>query len=333
MGNTSTPLHDGLLEPRLHARELPPEAGALARLLEESEIVRAALRYKKADEAAMAAQQRYKRLNLITIGLRVLAIAVGFLLLVPTDLKIEYLRVAERASAADRWAVAFQFLALAGAFAMGAVIGKLKLFRRWMTFRAKAERIRQQYFDLIMSTNMRVAKGETALLPLKLDYFTRHHLVAQRNYFSRRGQEHRRKAWRTRRWMAVMKWLAILSIVPVIWVIFEAAGFLQIPDISRYFLALGTVAAVVLGALDSISKTNLDARNAARYAIVTENLKFLEDRELPAAQSAAAKGKAAPVRAFVERVNREIALEHREWRLLRDEFQRQSESEATIPET
>jgi hypothetical protein len=309
------------------------EAGALARLLDQEEIVRAALRYKKADAAANAAQQRYKRLNLMTIGLRVLAIAVGFLLLVPTDLKIEYLRMAERASAADRWAVAFQFLALAGALAMGVTIGKLKLFRRWMTFRAKAERIRQQYFELIMSTNMRVSKGETALLPLKLDYFTRHHLIAQREYYSRRGREHWRKARRTRWWMAAMQWLAILSIVPVIWVIFEAAGILEIPDISRYFLALGTVAAVILGALDSISEANLDARNAARYAIVTENLKFLEERELPEAQGAAAKGKAAVVRTFVERVNREIALEHREWRFLRDEFQRQAASEAALPQS
>jgi hypothetical protein len=328
MNDKSDPDRDGLLEPRAHAKALPAEAGALARLLEQDEIVQAAWRYKKADSAALGAQQRYKTLNLVAIWFRFLAIAIGLLAIIPTGLKLQYL--AERAQAADRWVVALQFLALASALAFGFTVEKLKLFRRWMAFRAKAEHIRQKYFDLIMSARERPSKGETALLPLKLDYFTRHHLVVQRDYYRRRGREHKRKAWQTGRAMSWMKWLGILSLLPVLWVILEALGIiaLETGDIDKSFLALGTIAAVVLGALDTISKANLDARNAARYAIVTANLEFLEKQELPKAQEAAAEGKHAAVRDFITLVNREIALEHREWRLLRDEFHRQAASNA-----
>jgi len=291
------------------------------------EIQKVATEFNTADRNAKSAQRSHKLLTKLAIILRLVAIIAGVVAMVPATLD-----AASEAVIPAVWplaAVAVQYLALSASILCSLMVAHLDLLRKWMEQRAQAEKLRIDFFDRVIGCEEDAREDERTPLLLQFEYFRRHMLDAQCAYFARKGEIHRRWAMRTRsaiRWMTVF---VVVSLAPVVWATLELLG-LRIVDsqsVNPMFLALGTLAAAGLSALDSISRVNLDARNASKYRRLSDSIRKICDDRLPATLEAAEKNDRAMVRDFVNAFGREIEAEYREWMLIRNEFRRQSANE------
>jgi hypothetical protein len=317
------PANDWKLSTQLHAERLPKSAGTLRRVLLSKSLERLSTAYAQADAIANTAQRRYKRFSLISIGLRFTAILCGVLVIVPSEIRAQ---LAPLSLDSNRWLVAVQFLLLAIALAVTDAINRRRLYRRWMLYRAKAEGKRYAIFRFVLAAKENAKDGECPLLPLKLEYIRRYFLGVQSHYYSVRGLKHKQKALQTRRAVAVLQIVGILSLLPVLWVVADALGAvpLDTQHINSGFLAVGSIVAAVLTVLNAVSRANLDARNAAQYTAMARNLAFVENTTLASLRRAAELGEeSAPKRLFQATLSL-VEHEHAEWKLIREELQRQA---------
>jgi hypothetical protein len=314
---------DWRLSPDEHARRLPPEAGALKRVLQRPELNAIIARYLQADAAAVKGQRRYKRIGRLGLYAASIATAVGALFLMPLE---TWLKGSAAASAS-----AAQMLGLAAAFFASRLLAMAKPFEQWMKNRAEAELARVALFDLVMDIAEEARPGEIALLPLKLEYFRRYQLDVQRRYYQGRGAEHAAAVWRNNRLLraSMLITLASVTIGAVSALHLAAAWQVPLPNqlralsqdlagghTNRLLLGLGVIASALYGLGVARSLMDLDERNASRYLTNAANLAYLTKVDLPAARAAAERGSVEDVRAFVNNVQALITSEHREWILL-----------------
>jgi hypothetical protein len=306
-----------------HAGTLPPEAGALKRVLERRDLQGITERFRSADTAALVAQRRYKRIGRLSLYAATVATVVGAIFIIPVETWI--------AGIPGSIASGVQMLALATAFLASRLLAMTSPFDAWMKKRADAEIARTDLFNTIARADEPVRDGELPLLPLKLEYFRRYHLDVQRRYYRGRGTQHKAAVWRNNRWLGVgmmftlasvtLGFLAALHIaaaweLPVpAWMLGWTAG-LAGQEGKRVILGLGTVASALYGLGTARSLMDLDERNASRFLTTSENLAFLTNTALPDARAAASAGRQEDVLAFMDRVNEQISSEHKEWTLL-----------------
>lgn len=309
---------DWQLRPDAHAHALPPEAGALARILQSAAVREIIARYTAADARAVAAQAVYKIRSRQAIFARLGAILAGGMFLLPLD------SAGAAGGVAMKLGIVVQYACLGLALALTAFLNARKLFARWMGARADAELARLALFDVVMDAKETPRPGELPVLPLKLDYLRRYQLDVQTRYYLGRGDEHKSAAGQTERAILWLNILSFLSFLPLAVVAADVLGLIVVPNASLYLsaLALGTAFSGILGALSAISSMNLDERNAARYLVVHENLKDLSGASLARAREAAARGDEAAVRQFTDAVQRLISAEHQEWIVLRNHIKR-----------
>jgi hypothetical protein len=148
---------DWKLSPKEHAEGLPPEAGALKRVLERAELKDLIARYYEADPAAKTAQARYKRTGSMGLYAATIATLVGALFLFPVDLWLtDPLR---------NTASAVQIIGLVIAFLAARLLALARPFNVWMQKRAEAEIARVELFDRIVRADEAVQEDEITLFP------------------------------------------------------------------------------------------------------------------------------------------------------------------------
>jgi len=314
---------DWQLRPKEHAEGLPPEAGALKRVLERVELKELITRYDGADAAAKSAQARYKRIGRMGLYAATIATLVGAFFLFPLDSLLT--------SPVRSTASALQIFGLIIAFLAARLLALAKPFNAWMQKRAEAEIARVELFNRIVRADQAVHGDEIPLLPLKLEYFRRYQLDVEQRYYRGRGKKHARASWRNNRWLivsslitGVVVLLAFLLGIKTLeaweftfpeWLV-TLSDRLTGPQTNRVMLGLGVTASALYGLGISRSLMDLDERNASRYEITEKNLEFLADTKLAAAREAAASNNAQTVYDFIDEVQALISSEHQEWILL-----------------
>lgn len=198
-----------------------------------------------------------------------------------------------------------------------------------MQYRAQAERVRADVFRAII----RMSADAPRALSEGLACFKSAHLDWHIDYYLRRSQDLRDKyalAARTTARVRVAGYLlsggaALLGLVAI--ANFAAALGFSVPYLSyfqwlivtepdRWQLGLNAAALSILAFANSLSpigSIDSDVRNVSTYPWAANELKRQRMKELPAAETAAAKGGAADVVAFCETVQSIIDAEHLAW--------------------
>ena len=314
------PGSDWILRPEEHAANLPPEAGALKRILMSKECRDTQEYFRVHDTLAVIAQGRYKSAGRFALGTALIATLLGAALLPSVQTLPPEVRLP---------ATMVQYLCLLAAILAARHLAFARPFDEWMKERALAEIARIKLFNDIMQANEEVRDSEYPLLPLKLEYFRRYQFDVQRRYHKGRGDQHARSAGHSKRWRATSSVLSYFAAAIAALALFklsiyfrvlppwlEGVAAVAIPfreDADRWLLALGVASAALYGFAAARSLMNLDERNASRYLITHDNLEFLGATRLPAARADAAAGRQPEVTAFVDRVQALISSEHQEW--------------------
>lgn len=313
---------DWQLRPKVHASELPAEAGALKRVLERDDIQRIVDDFTVADARAVSAQRWYKFWGRLGIYAVALATIIGTTMVLRLDQKfgieIKYL------------ALILQYSFLALAFIISQWLILKSPFQTWMKNRGKAEILRIDLFDKVSQANEPSQDGELALLPLQLEYFRRYQLDVQLSYYKKRGGEHMKASGHTSRakilnFIFILLWVGIAGFAGLFYA--DQNSVIQLPtwlkafpltDLEPFVMAAGIIVASIHTARMAKSLMNLDERNAARYEITSANLDTLSAIDLPNARAAAKVGDRQAVFNFIEKVQSQISSEHQEWVLIRE---------------
>jgi len=293
--------NDYILAPKDHAKALKSSAPALAEILEGEELVSVIKQYERNDADAVAAQRRFKsvamRANFAVFFTVLLSAALLAGAQLPEKITKPVLIVLTIAAfLAGALATMWLFQIRGGA-----------LLERWMTARASAETMRLSYFLLI--TNAQPPGGVASSLPLpllQLEYFRRYQLELQIAFYKTRGEQHQADADRTLRIGMFAVLIASLGSA--------LGGFLATAVNAKLaaIAALGPIAAGLSALASAKEALAQDRRNAERYGRTLTALEMLEGK-IGDVRKVAAAGELPPVQAYVQTVQEQLSLEHRQW--------------------
>ena len=314
------PSADWILEPQEHAARLPPEAGALKRILARAGHREIMAQYFQGDTKALSAQARYKRAGRVALGASLGATLIGAAFILPASQRLPP-DVHSLATVAEYCLLFFAFLA-------ARYIALARPFDAWMKQRAQAEIARRQLFNDVYRRGGR-PRGRAAPAAFEARYFRRYQLEVQRRYYDGRGRQHARAAGHTKVWrgtslgltvaagcVVVLASLSLLSLpetaaADLLQIAVDYAAWVRSDD--RWLLAIGVAASALYGFAAARSLINLDERNASRYLTTWDNLNFLHATQLDYVRRRAAEGDRAQVDQFVARIQALISSEHQEW--------------------
>ena len=307
----------GPLYDKAYAQALPAEAVALAHILNKDRIVQAIESYHAADQRAMRAQARFVFMGRVTAYTGFLAAVLGGVLL--------YIGSAPDS---ERWLLVIgitQFVLLAISLMGSLALYTLKPFLTWRQQRGEAEAERIGVFARIVADPGEGNGEDKLLLPLQLECFRRHLLEDQRDYFKRRGRQHRRTVRRVQILRAVALALIVLAALPLLaklqpftwlpnwirtlmtWLPLEGRG---VPEM--YALG-GLVGGALQGLLAALAVISLAERNAGKYERMVERLNVYCKDRLELARTAAATDDGLLVGEFARQVACDLAAEASEW--------------------
>ncbi len=304
---------DWKLQPETHALSLPPNAGALKRILQRDTCRRTIEAFRIDDAAAVSSRKWYvfyagwaALLSLVSIICASILLTVFGLNPSKSDSLVTHLSIVIGVS------VSLSFI-------LSLLEKWFDPAQKWMASRAAAENERMRLFSEVVAANEPVKANELPLLPLQLEYFRRYQLDVQRRYYEGRGAQHK----------AVVRWSNGLRIVALLLVLtaslpqistlagYPIADWLGTaidPDLqTRIFVGLSTIGSALQVWLATRLLRGLDEHNAARYTSTAENLSALSRRPLDEAREAAANGDRQAVLGFVALVQEQVSSEHREW--------------------
>lgn len=288
---------DWVIAPLEHAERYRETAPDLAAVLSSSRVRVVAEAYQDHDARALERQARFNttsgraRAAVFWAG-----VASAFLLaggglsgVLPVPVRLSLITVAA-----------------AGAVIAGALgtmwIRQLKdgaLLERWMTARARAETERLRYFEAV------TGDAGSADPNLRLEYFRRYQLDVQRAFYKGRGAQHRQMADRALNRSSVA--LAGATVAS------GMAGVMGAIEPSWTALAAAALVAQAWAArVTNREATAQDGRNAERYQRTRATLDRLYER-LDDVRGAVARGHPEVMREFVQAVDDQLSLEHRQW--------------------
>lgn len=304
--------------PAADARRLPAEAAALGEVLAAETPNAIAAAYAALDRGAIHAQARFQRLIDWEVRSTLLATVIGAALLSPLGDWV--LGIAKPA------ALAVQYAALAVSIWLGIGSARLNALDVWRQARVQAELKRTDLFRALLENQ------GPAPLPWQLAYFTTGLLDDQRDYFTKKINDHKaflaeNARWR---WVAHGALLAIAALTVASFVLAAKGQGLPVPDWltagakavwpsdqARLLLALGVVVAMVQNIATLRGQLSLAQRNVERFAIMSTRLTRLKSDALGPAQAAAARGDHAGVIAFAQRVMADLDDEASAWAQVR----------------
>jgi hypothetical protein len=313
------PHHDWELRPETHANTLPPEAGALKRILQSPEIRHIMERYSERDREAVHQQARYRR------GRRNLAIlaycaALTGLFALSVHLILAYVPDTQPLL------VLTHVVLLLGLLIVAAWLNRADPRTKWLAARGEAEQLRVALFDHVLAADEAGEDAELALLPLKLAYFRRYQLDVQLRYFAQRGKQ-------LVRTVGLPPSLTLPTIAIALLVLGFGLAFLAhvadeygfpVPDWALLAIRMDRaeriagwvfplLALSTLYAFLSQRSVSEDARAGTRYLAIFKNLSFLRDAAYEEVRTKAEDGDNASVARFAGLVHGLMIAEQSQW--------------------
>jgi len=311
--------HDWQLRPETHADSLPPEAGALKRILQSQEIRRIMARYSERDGEAVHQQKRYRH------GRRILAVLAYFVALTGLFALSVHLILAYVPDV-QPLLVLTHVVFLLGLLIVAAWLNRADPRTKWLAARGEAEQLRVALFDRVLVADQALQDAELPLLPLKLAYFRRYQLDVQLRFFAQRG----RQLVRT---VGLPPWLTLPTIAIALLVLGFGLAFLAhvadeyglaVPDWALLAIRMEKaeriaswtfplLALSTLYAFLSQRSVSEDARAGTRYLAIFKNLSFLKDAAYEEVRRKAEGGDAASVARFAGLVHGLMIAEQSQW--------------------
>lgn len=299
----SDALDDYLITPTKFPNILSESAPELSEVLRHSNFIEKARRYETHDALALSSQEKFKGYAHQATWAICFAAISGSLIaafaaanFAPSD----YLTSA--------------IFILGSISAVGGSIGVYrlhqiksdKLLERWMTSRARAETERLGYFNAI---SRYIIKNHQFNIDLHLQIicmFRRYHLEVQRLYYETRSKDHRASLEKTSKIGAA----AAFSLALGSGVLGMSGAFF--PEFLP-FAALGTIGAAITAVASRKEELNQDERNAERYSRTADILSKLAERYDDVLLIINEGNNPAIIVEFVDAVNDQLSLEHRQW--------------------
>lgn len=297
-------------------------ADAPIRAIVASEAVQKTLTaFEVADDAALAAQARYRCWGRRGLRATTLGIIIGALLLLPLDQWFD---------GKPRLIVGgLQTLALVFTFAAILLIRWLKPLDQWLTHRAGAEQWRGRLFSAIVNAPAPAGTTAAVLTLQKLDLLTAAHINDQLQFLDDRAGAHRKVASlfspiRIAGYLLILC-AAVLGLAALI----NAAGVpipdslrwlvdvLVLPDANRWQLGITTMASGILAHATARSLMEEDERKAELYTVTAQKLRRLVERDLGKVQAAAARGDEAALKTYFKDARTIMEQEHAVWSFIR----------------
>lgn len=212
-------------------------------------------------------------------------------------------------------------------------------YEKWHESRGKAEFLRRKHFVNVIETPTTQEADELPPLLLKLFYFRRYQLELQTAYHKERGGQHERRALIARLLLypslaAAFVWLVLVMLAWLAAYLDQGPLPIALPDIVIKVLSLAEhvetitldstglilvfVVSLIYGVMMIVTRLDGNLRNAARYAVVRENLAYLLDEPFRRACAAAHEGDKERVLHFVWEVHAIMANENADWVRLRE---------------
>ena len=298
---------DWKIEPTQHAERLRERAPQLAAILESSEVSTEARRYERSDKEAVTIQNQYKVL-VSRANWFVFYSSVSSALVLAANGWFPAEGDTRRVAAVVAFGVAAVLCAGLAKMWLTQVEGN-QLFERWMESRAAAETMRLAYFRLVATMKPSAVGAPSAAGPaielLQLEYFRRFNLDVQLAYYAGRGAQHREASAGTVR---LSSYAALTTMLGSGF----AAGFGAAVSELASLAILGVVGAALASLAANREALSQDKRNAERYKRTLFSLEEI-NKDLDSVRRAAAAGDSDTVAKFVDAVNDELSLEHRQW--------------------
>jgi hypothetical protein len=282
---------------------LKKSAPELSTILKHSSFIEKAGRYEQHDALAITSQSKFKKFaHQATLAICCAAVAGSLLAglaaanLKPNDVLTILLFIFGLVST------------IGGGFAVYRLyqIKSEKLLELWMAARAKAETERLGYFSAISRYLVKIHQTDNYLHLLFVCMFKRYQLEVQRLYYNSRSKDHRKSLEKT----SMMGALAALCLALGSGVLGMIGAFL--PDLLP-LAALGTIGAAISAVASRREDLNQDERNAERYSRTADILSQIAERH-DDVLTVAGKGKNPNIIIeYVDAVNDQLSLEHRQW--------------------
>ena len=313
------PHNDWELRPETHANTLPPEAGALKRILQSPDIKRIMERYTERDREAVHQQARYRRGRRNLVILAYCAALTGLFAL-SVHLILAYVPDTQPLL------VLAHVVLLSGLLIVAAWLNHADPRSRWLAARGEAEQLRVALFDRVLATDQAVQDAELALLPLKLAYFRRYQLDVQLRYFGGRGKQ-------LERTVGLPLSLTLPTVAIALLVLGFGLAFLAhvadeygfpVPDWALLAIRMERaeriaswtfplLALSTLYAFLSQRSVSEDARAGTRYLAIFKNLSFLKEAAYEQVRRKADGGDGASVARFAGLVHGLMIAEQSQW--------------------
>ena len=201
--------------------------------------------------------------------------------------------------------LSFEGIAIALTALFAYLLKHNKYFDNWMEQRAKAETARIALFEFVCGVNdERPTDSVIFLMQLKLEYFRRYQLEVQQRYYEGRGKEHEIAANKLVSWGGALTFVIVLA--------GAFAGVFNDIDMVSAIALMGVAIPVILSAHSNLSLISQDERNSKRYANTYEHLLDISG-ELDEIRNQVSSGNKQALLDFMNLVNNEISVEHREW--------------------
>lgn len=181
-----------------------------------------------------------------------------------------------------------------------------KLLEHWMAARAKAETERLGYFNTLSRYLVKNHQTDIYIHLLFICMFKRYQLEVQRLYYTSRSGEHRKSLEKTSKIGA----FAAFSLAFGSGVLGMTGAFF--PDLLP-LAALGTIGAAISAVASRREELNQDERNAERYSRTADILSHIAERHDDVLTVIHEGNKPAVIIEFVDAVNDQLSLEHRQW--------------------
>ncbi len=320
IGRDEDGMEDWILQPDVHADNLPQAAGPLIRILRSETVSGMIGLYKTHDQDAIKAQARYRSRGRYMVIASTAAVLIG-----ASFLTILSYTGGEGLGIFGSILLAAQFLSLV-------VMGFLNLqmrentdFNDWMGARTSAEEARLSLFSTICRPNhisrdlsQGQQPGELPLMELQLEYFRRYQLDVQRSFYHNRARQYR-DAFRSLRLAGV--WILVVVVIlgalqsDILKIV---GGELSDLDQAKIGAFAGIVVPIIYQAWDSFKFLAGDRRNVMRYEITKTNLDLIHSKLDPVRAAVARKDEdaAEALENFISAVHEQISVENREWRTL-----------------
>ena len=294
---------DYKITPTKFPNELNANASVLSQILNHSLFKEIAGRYEQYDTIAISAQSKFKSYaHQATWAICSAAISGSFLAglsasnIGPIDIRSFLLFLFGLVSTIGGSLAVFRLHQ----------IKSQKLLEQWMSVRAKAETERLGYFNSLSRYLVKNYKNDIELHLLFVCMFKRYQIEVQRLFYSDRSRDHRKSLEKT----SIIGATAALCLACGSGILGMIGAF---QAVLLPFAAIGTIGAAISTVASRREELNQDERNAERYTRTADILSKLAEKHDDVLQAIAQGGNQDVIIRYVDAVNDQLSLEHRQW--------------------